>query len=193
MSDPRSHRPELWPPHDGPYRQTSGPSAQAKAAHIDVASLDTALLSPLPAPPAPPASLTVPLPAPSFPPPTRDDLSLRQRQRTPQLDLIRHAARETEIATAEQAARLARAEAADVAVLLQTETASFARQMQRWRALAVGQPVLSRAEASERASLEETLPPHSLRLARLRQRWMALVEQARLHEQHARDLRAQDR
>ena|SRR5260221_7333960 len=187
MSDPRSHRPELWPPRDGPYRQTSGPSAQAKAAPIDVARLETALLSPLPAPPAPPArpaSLTVPLPAPSFPPPTRDDL--RQRHSTPQLDVARHAARETAIATAEQAARLARAEAADVAVLLQTETASFARQMQRWRALAVGQPVLSRAEASERASLEETLPPHSLRLARLRQRWMALVEQARLHEQRAR-------
>lgn len=192
MSDPRSHRPELWPPHDGPYRQTSGPSAQAKAAPIDVARLETALLSPLPSPPARPASLTVPLPAPSFPP-TRDDLSLGQRHSTPQLDLARQAARETAIATAEQAARLARAEAADVAVLLQTETASFARQMQRWRALAVGQPVLSRAEASERASLEETLPPHSLRLARLRQRWMALVEQARLHEQHARDLQAQDR
>jgi hypothetical protein len=192
MSDPRSHRPELWPPRDGPYRQTSGPSAQAKAAYIDVASLETTLLSPLPAPPARSASLTVPLPAPSFPP-TRDDLSLRQRHSTPQLDLIRHAARETAIATAEQAARLARAEAADVAVLLQTETASFARQMQRWRALAVGQPVLSRAEASERASLEETLPPHSLRLARLRQRWMALVEQARLHEQRVRDLQAHNR
>jgi hypothetical protein len=192
MSDPRSHRPDLWPPQDGPYRQTSGPSAQAKAAHIDVARLETTRLSPLPAPPARPASLTVPLPAPSFPP-TRDDLSLRQRQSTPQLDLIRHAARETAIATAEQAARLARAEAADVAVLLQTETASYARQMQRWRALAVGQPVLSRAEASERASLEETLPPHSLRLARLRQRWMALVEQARLHEQRVRDLQAHKR
>src|SRR5258708_18276172 len=191
MSDPRSHRPELWPPRDGPYRQTSGPSAQAKAAPIDVARLETALLSLLPAPPARPASLTVLLPAPSFPPPTRDDL--RQQHSTPQLDVARQAARETAIAMAEQAARLARAEAADVTVLLQTETGSFARQMQRWRALAGGQPVLSRAEASERASLEETLPPHSLRLARLRQRWMALVEQARLHEQHARDLQAQDR
>src|SRR5260370_37115937 len=126
MSDPRSHRPELWPPRDGPYRQTSGPSAQAKAAPIDVARLETALLSLLPAPPARPASLTVLLPAPSFPPPTCDDL--RQQHSTPPLDVARQAARETAIAMAEQAARLARAEAADVAGRPPTGAAALAPQ-----------------------------------------------------------------
>jgi hypothetical protein len=189
MADPRTHRPELWPPHDGPYRQTAGPSPAPTTAQTEVARLETTLLSQVPSAPAP---LIVPLPAPSFPStppsPMPEDV---HHLRTALLPLARETARETEaeIATLERSAQHARAEATELAGPLDALTEALSRVMTRRRAL-VGRADLTLSEAGELAELEHTVSDCSQHLADLWLQWTTLVVQAHDHEQRARHLRS---
>jgi hypothetical protein len=160
----------------------------------DVALVETTPLLPFPSPPSPATAAAVSLPSPSLLV-AGDTTRLHTTMLPPSPGVARESETESvteteaEIATHKRSAQRTRAEAAELAGLVEALTEALSRLMTRRRAL-VGRSDLTRSEAGELAELEHTISDCSQHLADLWLRWTTLVVQAHDHEQRARYLRS---